>query len=82
MEQQEFTHGQKLAGIAFSVGNDPQVHECKQRFADAIDQLEQCHVDSFKHGTLTTNKEMIIAEAQKRILDAQMWAVKALTYGK
>lgn len=76
-----FTHGEKLVGITFNVGARQDVHDCKQRFAFAIDQLEAHKQDAFAQGTLNSTKEMLIEEAQKRILDAQMWAVKAITYG-
>ncbi|MFZ7222707.1 hypothetical protein [Avibacterium avium] len=76
-----FTRGEKLVGITFNVGARQDVHDCKQRFAFAIDQLEAHKQDAFAQGTLNSTKEMLIEEAQKRILDAQMWAVKALTFG-
>lgn len=81
MENQEFTHGEMLVGISFNVGNRDDVATCKKRFAEAIDQLEEASADAYENGTLTSNKEAIINEAKMRILDAQMWAVKALTYG-
>ncbi|OOH91870.1 hypothetical protein BMT54_01805 [Pasteurellaceae bacterium 15-036681] len=78
---EHLTHGEKLVGIEFNVGNRSDVAECKERFAKAIDQLEVHKAETLQHGTLNANKEMLIEEAQKRILDAQMWAVKAITYG-
>lgn len=76
------TEGERLVGINFNVGGDQSVDECKRRFANAIDQLEMHGKDCYHSGGLTATKEMLIKEAQKRIIDAQMWAVKALTYGK
>ena len=70
------TRGEQLVGIDFNVGNRGDVHECKTRFAQAIDQLENLRTGP---EMLSANQEMIIAEAIMRILDAQMWAVKALT---
>lgn len=78
---QELTHGEKLVGITFNVGNNSAVHVCKKRFADAIDQLEAERESADANGTLNANKQHLIEEAQMRILDAQMWAVKAVTYG-
>ncbi|PHO20813.1 hypothetical protein CQR79_05310 [Aggregatibacter actinomycetemcomitans] len=75
------THGEKLVGIDFNVGNRGDVHDCKQRFAEAINQLETHRAEAFEQGTLTADKEMLLDEAQKRIIDAQMWAVKAITWG-
>lgn len=82
MEQREMTHGEKLVGINFNVGGSSAVAECKQRFADAIDQLDAHRDDAFNQGTLNEIKEKLLDEAEARIIDAQMWAVKALTYGK
>ena len=54
----------------------------QKRFAEAIDQLDEHRDDELRHGTLNAIKDKLIAEAESRIIDAQMWAVKALTYGK
>ena len=89
---EELTTGERLVGIGFNVGGDAEVAACKRRFADAIDQLEthketanelEVHGETAnEHGTLNATKEYLLKEAQTRIIDAQMWAVKALTYGK
>lgn len=70
------TRGEQLVGIDFNVGNRSDVHDCKARFAQAIDQLE-----ALKSGPemLSANQVLLIGEAITRILDAQMWAVKAIT---
>lgn len=73
--------GEKLVGIDFNPGNIGDVAECKQRFAQAINQVIAHKDDAFNQGTLTADKEMLLDEAVKRILDAQMWAVKAITWG-
>lgn len=72
-ETRQPTRGELVVGITFNVGGRGDVHECKQRFADAIDQLY-----TLEEGASDFKRELII-EAQKRILDAQMWAVKAIT---
>lgn len=85
MEQQlkktDLTHGEKLVGINFNVGNASVVHECKTRFAQAIDQIAEARESAREHGTLNAIKEQLLDEAETRIVDAQMWAVKAITYG-
>lgn len=70
------TYGEQLVGLDFNVGNREDVHECKQRFAQAIDQLKD-----LINGPETVSEDQwfITQEAIKRALDAQMWAVKALT---
>ena len=76
------TIGEKLVGIDFNPSNLGAVAQCKQRFAEAINQLEQHQEEAIEHGTLTADKQMLLCEAKKRIVDAQMWAVKALTWGR
>lgn len=82
MEQTELTHGEKLVGINFNVGNATDVHTCKTRFAAAIDQIVEARESAREHGTLNAIKEQLLDEAETRIVDAQMWAVKAITYGR
>lgn len=79
---EELTTGERLVGIGFNVGGDAEVSACKRRFADAIDHLEVHKETADEHGTLNATKEYLLKEAQTRIIDAQMWTVKALTYGK
>lgn len=74
------TLGEKLVGITFNVDNLTDVAECKVRFAQAIDQIEAHKEECIKQGLLSLNKEMIINEAKKQIINAQMWGVKAITY--
>lgn len=70
------TRGEQLVGIDFNVDNHGDVHDCKMRFAHAINRLEE-----LRNGptTLSATQELLINEAIMRIVDAQMWAVKAIT---
>lgn len=70
------TRGEQLVGIDFNVGNRVDVHDCKVLFAQAIDQLE-----AVKRGPemISDLQLRLIDEAILRILDAQMWSVKAIT---
>lgn len=70
------TRGEQLVGIDFNVGNHRDVHECKMRFAHAINQLEELINGP---STLSATQKLLIDEAITRIVDAQMWAVKAIT---
>lgn len=71
----ELTFGQKAVGLRFNPSQDSAVDICKQRFADAIDQLHELRnsSDSFEAKRLAS---VGITELQA----AQMWAVKALTW--
>ena len=70
------TYGEELVGIGFNVGNRGDVHECKMRFAHAINQLEELINGP---STLSATQKLLIDEAITRIVDAQMWAVKDIT---
>lgn len=70
------TRGEQLVGIDFNVDEREDVHACKMRFAHAINKLEE-----LRNGpsVLSATQELLIDEAIMRIVDAQMWAVKAIT---
>lgn len=70
------TYGEELVGLSFNVGNREDVHECKKRFAESIDQLKELIAGPEK---ISEMQYLLAQEAIKRALDAQMWAVKALT---
>lgn len=70
------TYGEQLVGLSFNVGNREDVHECKKRFAESIDQLKELIAGPEK---ISEMQYLLAQEAIKRALDAQMWAVKALT---
>lgn len=70
------TYGEQLVGLSFNVGNREDVHECKKRFAESIDQLKELIAGPEK---VSEMQYLLAQEAIKRALDAQMWAVKALT---
>lgn len=70
------TYGERLVGLSFNVGNREDVHECKKRFAESIDQLKELIAGQEK---ISEMQYLLAQEAIKRALDAQMWAVKALT---
>lgn len=76
------TIGEKLVGIDFNPDNLGAIAQCKQCFAEAINRLERHREEAIEHVKLTADKQMLFCEAKKRIIDAQMWAVKALTWGR
>ncbi|MGI3464041.1 hypothetical protein ACRU22_12085 [Providencia stuartii] len=66
--------GQKLVGISFNPSSLSTVDEVKQKSAELIDLVR----DSMESAT-SEEALMIHNEAMRRIVDAQMWAVKAIT---
>lgn len=69
------TLGQKLVGISFNPSGNIIVDAVKQNAADTIDLVQ----DSMQKAT-SEEALMIHNEAMRRIMDAQMWAVKAITW--
>ncbi|HEJ9586858.1 TPA: hypothetical protein ACKRDB_002888 [Proteus mirabilis] len=69
------TLGQKLVGISFNPSGNIIIDAVKQNAADTIDLVQ----DSMQKAT-SEEALMIHNEAMRRIMDAQMWAVKAITW--
>ncbi|OBU12185.1 hypothetical protein [Morganella psychrotolerans] len=72
---ENITPGQKLVGIRFNPGGNIMVDAVKQNAADTIDLIK----DSMQKAT-SEESLMIHSEAIRSIIDAQMWAVKAITW--
>ncbi|MDC9622796.1 hypothetical protein PSI22_14405 [Xenorhabdus sp. XENO-7] len=69
------TFGQKAVGLSFNPSNDDAVSQCKQIFADAIDQL-----DDLRSSTESAEVRRLASIAITKAQDAQMWSVKAITW--
>lgn len=76
------TLGERLIGAEYGSEDTSEVAGIKCYFARVIDRLERERVESNAAGTLNSIKEDVIKEAMMRVADAQMWVVKAHTYGK
>ena len=73
MTQQTF--GQKAVGLSFNPSGDDAVSECKQHFADAIDQM-----NDLRNSASSPEVKRMASVAITELQTAQMWAVKALTW--
>lgn len=71
----ELTFGQKAVGLRFNPSQDSAVDVCKQRFADAIDQMY-----SLREASVSGEQKRLASLAITELQTAQMWAVKALTW--
>ncbi len=71
----ELTFGQKAVGIRFNPSQESAVDVCKQRFADAIDQLHELRSTSE-----SSEAKRLASVGITELQTAQMWAVKALTW--
>lgn len=67
--------GKKLVGVNFNPSSMSTVDEVKRKSAELIDLVH----DSME-GATSEEALMIHNEAMRRIMDAQMWAVKAITW--
>lgn len=76
------TLGERLIGVEYDSNDNSEVANIKRYFAKVIDNLEHERVMSNAAGTLNSIKEDLIKEAMMHVADAQMWVVKAQTYGK
>lgn len=80
--QRELTYGEKMVGLTFNPSGDPEVLKVKQQYADIIDSLK-AHYVALDHATEHSPHQVKFIEgAIDRAIDAQMWAVKAITYGR
>lgn len=72
----ELTFGEKLVGVNFNPSKDPRVDKIKALAAEMADVMktfdEEKVTKSYLHNSF-------LGSATRRILDAQMWCVKALT---
>lgn len=73
----ELTFGEKAVGLTFNPGGSLEVNSIKQAFAAVIDQCDEVRSGS-ENPEVKRMASVAITEAQT----AQMWAVKAVTWGK
>lgn len=69
------TLGQKLVGVNFNPSSLSAVDEAKQKSSDLIDQVKESMDKAISEEALLIHNEAI-----RRIMDAQMWVVKAITW--
>ncbi len=69
------TNGQLMVGLTFNPGNNQEVTDCKQSFANEIDRMLEVH--NFSGGE---EKKRLAKVAVEKIQEAQMAAVKAITW--
>lgn len=80
MESQDkraLTFGEKAVGLTFNPAKDLDVQEVKQQCANLIDLC-----NGLRNGTDDPEKKRMYSVAITEVQTAQMWAVKAVTWGK
>jgi hypothetical protein len=70
------TFGQRAVGLSFNPSGDKDVERIKQAYADIIDIMNALRADSTHDKEKARLASIAITQAQ----DAQMWAVKAITW--
>lgn len=79
----DLSFGQKLAGVSFNPSNDSHVDLVKSAAANFMDAIENADWANFKNGEVIPDNHItkqIMAQAKLRALEAQMLAVKAITW--
>lgn len=71
----EHTFGQKAVGVRFNPSNQTEIDVCKQRIADAIDEMNDLRTKS-----TSQEQKRLCSVAITELQTAQMWAVKAFTW--
>lgn len=74
--EKELTFGEKAVGLTFNPSSSVPVQQIKERFAAVIDTLND-YRNATEDGEVKRMLSVAITEAQT----AQMWAVKAVTWG-
>lgn len=75
-DKSELTFGEKAVGLNFNPGQNPVVQSIKVGFAEQIDSLNNLR-ESSSEGEVKRMYSVAITDLQT----AQMWAVKAATWG-
>jgi hypothetical protein len=73
--ERELTFGEKAVGLTFNPSGDSAVTTTKKYFAQIIDDM-----NSLRSGVTDPEAKRLYSIAITQAQDAQMWAVKAITY--
>jgi hypothetical protein len=70
------TYGEKAVGLTFNPSGNQHVHHAKRLCADLIDQMA-----ALRERSTDGEQKRLASVAITELQTAQMWAVKALTWG-
>ncbi len=76
MQERELTFGEKAVGLTFNPSQDENVRQIKERYAATID-----HLNDLRNATEDGEQKRLLSVAITEAQGAQMWAVKAVTWG-
>lgn len=77
--ENKLTFGEKAVGLGFNPSGDTDVQEIKELCARLINKIEDRKLSRQNQSYLT---HTVDGEAVRRLIDAQMWAVKSITLGE
>lgn len=77
----EKSHGEKLVGVGFNPSKMTSVDTIKSGYAKIIDEICE-HKQTSVITQQDRAKQRMLEIAVEKALEAQMWAVKAITYGR
>lgn len=77
MEDRELTFGEKAVGLTFNPSQNEGVQQIKEKCAELIDLL-----NDVRDSTLDGDIKRMLSVAITDVQTAQMWAVKAVTWGQ
>ena len=80
MEKTTLSFGEKLVGLTGTPSGDERIDKAKKLFADAADLLKDYIIEVRENKGLSTMGADIFSHAIGEILNAQMCAVKVLTF--
>jgi hypothetical protein len=78
-DERTLTYGEKAVGLTFNPGGDAKVDEVKQLYAQIIDLCNDMKVPQSDNQSLN-ERNRLMAIAITSAQDAQMWAVKGITW--
>jgi len=78
---EKLTYGQKLVGLTFNPGNNPDVDKIKKLSAELIDIMNDLRKSqNTLHDGKGSEGQRLCSVAITELQTAQMWAVKAITW--
>lgn len=79
--EQQLTFGQRAVGLSFNPSQDPKVSKIKEQCAALIDTLNDYRAGN-PGDEIDQDVTRMLSVAITETQTAQMWAVKAVTWGK
>jgi len=78
---EKLTYGQKLVGLTFNPGNNPDVDKIKKLSAELIDIMDDLRKSqNTLHDGKGSEGQRLCSVTITELQTAQMWAVKAITW--